>query len=241
MEERLQKYMARCGLASRRECEKIISQGKVTVNGKLILEMGKKINPSKDEIKVEGRLIVPETKKAYIILNKPVGYISTVSDPMGRPTILELIGDIGLRIFPVGRLDFDSQGLIILTNDGDFTYYLTHPKHGIKKEYRVLVSGSPKNEDIESLKRGINIDDYFTNPAEIININKEDGGSIFKVIINEGRNRQVRRMFDSIGHPVISLTRVSVGNITLGNLPLGSWRYLRQDEVDGIKGMIKYG
>jgi 23S rRNA pseudouridine2605 synthase len=236
--ERLQKYMARCGVASRRSCEKIIKQGRVSVNGQTVHEMGVKINPAIDIVRVDGKVISPEKEYIYILLNKPTGYITSVSDPLGRPTVLDLIGDVHSRIYPVGRLDYDSEGLLLLTNDGDLAYYLTHPKYEIKKEYYVKVIGNPREKDIETLRKGVNIGGYTTWPAQVERIKSSDNNSVFRIIIHEGKNRQVRRMFEAIGHPVVHLRREKLANLALGSLKVGDWRFLTQKEVEELKAIV---
>lgn len=241
LEERLQKYMARCGVASRRHCEKIINQGRVEVNGEIVVEMGVKINPFMDVIRVDGRIILPEEERVYILLNKPSGYITSVTDPQGRPTVLDLIDKIDSRIYPVGRLDFESEGLLILTNDGQLAYHLTHPKYEVQKQYRVMVHGQPNDNDIKTLQRGIDIGGYITRPARVVRKEIISNNSVFKVVIGEGKNRQIRRMFEAIGHPVIELRRERLGNINLGSLKLGEWRHLSQQELEGLRSMVLRG
>lgn len=238
MDERLQKYMARCGVASRRNCEKIINQGRVTVDGEIIRDMGVKINPNIHSVRVDGKLIKPESEKVYIILNKPSGYITTVRDPQGRPTALDLIDGIESRIYPVGRLDFESEGLLMFTNDGDLAYSLTHPKYEIKKRYFIIVHGYPGENKLKALREGIDIGDYITWPAEVIALGRRGEDGLYNVIIHEGRNRQVRRMFEAIGHPVKYLRREGLANIDLGNLELGRWRYLSEREVRALKNSV---
>jgi 23S rRNA pseudouridine2605 synthase len=239
LKERLQKYIARCGVASRRNSEKIIAQGRVSVNGKIVSAMGIKINPQVDLVRVDGRIITPETEGIYIKLNKPAGYITSVSDPQGRPTVLDLIGDIGSRIYPVGRLDYESEGLLILTNDGELAYCLTHPRYEIDKQYYVLVDGNPGYESIKSLRNGVDIGDHVTQPAKISKLGIEGRNSIYRVTISEGRNRQVRRMFEVIGHPVLYLKRERLGNISLGSLRSGEWRHLSISEIKSLKSLIE--
>jgi 23S rRNA pseudouridine2605 synthase len=238
LKERLQKYMARCGVASRRSSEKIIAQGRVTVNGKIVREMGTKIDPRLDLVRVDGKVITPDSEGIYIKLNKPAGYITSVSDPQGRPTVLDLIGDIGSRVYPIGRLDYESEGLLLLTNDGELAYRLTHPKYEIDKQYYVIVNGDPVYDSIKKLRRGVNIDGCTTKPAKISRLGMQEENSIYRVTIHEGRNRQVRRMFEAIGHPVIYLKRERLGNIVLGDLGLGEWRYLSIKEIKSLKNLL---
>ncbi|HHW70083.1 MAG TPA: rRNA pseudouridine synthase [Clostridiales bacterium] len=235
---RLQKYMAYCGVASRRKCEDIIAEGRVSVNGYTITDMGVKINPRKDIVKVDGITIEPEDKKIYIALNKPVGYISSVCDQFGRPTVLDLVDRKFGRLYPVGRLDYDSEGLILLTNDGDLAYRLTHPKFNISKEYNVEVDGLPTPYDIDKLRKGIFLEGRKTRPAIIELLKQSKNSSTFMIILKEGRNRQIRKMFDFIGHSVISLQRVRIANILLGNMQPGEWRHLTDEEIVVLKNNI---
>ena len=234
MEEiRLQKYMADCGVDSRRKCEQIILDGRVKVNGKTVTELGVKVTDN-DKVELNGELIKPVTKKVYIAMNKPVGYVTTVSDEFGRPTVMNLVEDeIFTRVYPVGRLDFDTEGLLIMTNDGDLTYKLTHPKHVIFKTYVAVLNEVPQPKDIEHLKKGVMVDGRKTQPAKL-NWLKDN---VIEISISEGRNRQVRKMFEAVGYEVISLQRISVGNINLGNIPLGRWRHLVPAEISYLKSL----
>jgi len=234
MEEvRLQKYMADCGVASRRKCEKIIIDGDVSVNDVTVTELGVKVTDN-DVVKVKGEIIKLVTKKVYIAMNKPVGYVTTVSDQFDRPTVLDLVQDeIFTRVYPVGRLDYDTEGLILLTNDGDITYKLTHPKHKIFKTYLATLNDIPNPKEIEKLKKGVLIDGRKTSPAKL-NWVKDN---IIEISISEGRNRQVRKMFESVGYNVESLKRISMGNILLGNIPLGRWRHLTKAEITYLSNL----
>lgn len=227
---RLQKYIAECGVASRRKSEELIKQGRVKVNGIPVSEMGVKVS-DEDVVEVDGRRISLEQKKVYIMLNKPVGYISSVRDQFSRNTVVDLIKGVKERIYPVGRLDYDTSGLLLLTNDGDFAFRLTHPKHEMKKTYIAEVEGVPDSNDIESFQNGLRIEDYVTSPAELTVLEKKKSSSIVKVVIHEGKNRQVRKMCDAIGHPVISLKRIAIGDLYLKSLPEGQWRYLKEEEI----------
>jgi len=227
---RLQKYIAECGVASRRKSEELIKQGRVKVNGITVSEMGVKVS-DEDVVEVDGRRISLEQKKVYIMLNKPVGYISSVRDQFSRNTVVDLIKGVKERIYPVGRLDYDTSGLLLLTNDGDFAFRLTHPKHEMKKTYIAEVEGVPDSNDIESFQNGLRIEDYVTSPAELTVLEKKKSSSIVKVVIHEGKNRQVRKMCDAIGHPVISLKRIAIGDLYLKGLPEGQWRYLKEEEI----------
>lgn len=232
--ERLQKYMASCGVASRRKCEEIIAEGRVKVNGVTVREAGHKIRPRKDRVTVDGREITPANKPVYIMLNKPVGYVSTVKDQFARPTVLDLVRGVKGRIYPVGRLDYDSEGLILLTNDGDFAYGLTHPRHRVDKTYIVEVLGKPSRKEIESIRKGVEIDGRMTSPADVRVESIQENKTTFRVVIHEGRNRQVRRMFDAIGYTVVSLKRTSIGKLQLGTLAPGKWRFLEDREVKDL-------
>lgn len=235
MEERLQKYLAKCGVASRRKCEEYILQGKVQVNGKTVTELGTKINPQKDKIKFENKEIQKEKKNIYILLNKPIGYVTTADDQFGRDTVLDLV-KVKERIVPVGRLDMYTSGALILTNDGDFIYKVTHPKHEINKTYTVTVKGIVKNNEVEQLRKGVNIDDYITKPAnvKILKTDAEKDISRLEITIHEGKNRQVRKMCESVGKKVIALHRSKIGNIEVKDLELGKWRYLSQSEIQKL-------
>jgi 23S rRNA pseudouridine2605 synthase len=234
MEERLQKYMARCGVASRRKCEELITTGKVKINNEVIKELGYKVNSSVDNVYVNGILITPEENKVYIALNKPEGYVSTVKDEKNRKTILDLVR-VNERIYPIGRLDYNTSGLIILTNDGEVYNRVIHPRNIVNKTYIAIVTGCLSHEDIYKLKNGIDIGGYITAPADI-QVQKEfNNKSEVKVTIHEGKNRQIRRMFEKINHPVIKLKRISVGKLILDDLELGKWRYLSNEEILYLK------
>ena len=237
MEERLQKYLAECGIASRRKCEEYILQGKVQVNGKTITELGVKVNPEKDKITFEGKNVKQEERKVYILLNKPIGYVTTSDEQFGRDKVLDLV-KVRERVVPVGRLDMYTSGALILTNDGDFVYKVTHPKHEITKTYTVTVKGIIKNEEVEQLRKGVKIDDYTTIPAKvkILKTDEEKDISRLEITIHEGKNRQVRRMCESVGRRVIALHRSKIGNIGVKDIELGKWRYLKDFEVKTLIG-----
>ena len=236
-EIRLQKYMAECGVASRRKCEELISQGKVKVNEKIVTELGTKINPDKDKVAFNGKALKYEDdEKVYILLNKPIGYVTTVKDQFSRDTVLDLI-KTNKRVVPVGRLDMYTSGAIILTNDGDFVYKVTHPKHEIEKTYNVTVKGVVTKEDIENLQKGVVIDEnYITKEANarILKIDKEKDISRIEIKIHEGKNRQVRKMCEAINKKVIALHRSKIGNIDVKDLKIGDWRYLKIKEVKNL-------
>lgn len=230
---RLQKYIADCGVASRRKAEELIKQGRVKVNGTVVTEMGTKVGDA-DLVEVDGKGIKPENKKVYILLNKPAGYVTTAKDQFGRPTVLDLLKGVRERVFPVGRLDYETTGLLILTNDGDFTYKMTHPKHEIEKTYVATIEGVPTNEEISRFEKGLMIDDYITAPAKLKILSQNNRKCVVEVTIHEGKNRQVRKMCETIGHPVLTLKRISLGKLSLGNLAEGSWRELSQQEVKSL-------
>ncbi|MGV8980336.1 pseudouridine synthase [Clostridium sp.] len=236
MEERLQKFMARCGVASRRKCEEVITQGRVKVNDVLVTELGQKVDPDKDSVYVDDKIIHIEENKVYIALNKPEGIVSTVKDEKDRKTILDLV-KTKERIYPIGRLDYDTSGLIILTNDGDIYNKVIHPRQAINKVYMALLEGCPNEEEISKFCNGIDIDGYITAEAKF-EMNKRIGfNSKVTITIHEGKNRQIRKMCDAIEHPVIALKRVSVGEITLGNMEKGEWRNLTEDEIKYLKNL----
>ena len=227
MEERLQKFLANAGIASRRKCEELILDGKVEVNGAIVTELGTKVS-EKDIVKYNGKIVKTEEEKIYILLNKPIGYVTTAKDQFNRDTVLDLI-KINKRIVPVGRLDMYTSGALILTNDGEFVNMLTHPKNEIDKTYNVTVKGNVTNEDIEQLQKGVKIDDeYITKPAKvkILKIDKEKNISRIQITIHEGKNRQVRKMCEAINKKVLALHRCKIGNIEVKDLKVGNWRYL---------------
>lgn len=229
--ERLQKILARAGIASRRKCEQLILDGRVTVNGRVVRELGVKADPHKDRITVDGRPIRAE-KHVYLMLYKPRGVVSTVSDPQGRKTVLDLIGnEVRERIFPVGRLDMDTSGLLLLTNDGELMHALLHPSRKIYKTYRAYVQGSVSREEVEQLQKGVQLEDGMTAPARVRKVRETEGRTLLEIAIHEGRNRQVRRMCEAVGHPVLSLRRVKFAFLTLGRLKAGEYRFLTWEEV----------
>ncbi len=234
--ERLQKYMARCGVASRRMAESIILSGRVKVNKKIVTELGTKIDEDNDKVFLDGKMLKPVKRLYYIMLNKPKGYVTTVKDEFDRKTVLELVADIDVRLYPVGRLDYDSEGLLLLTNDGDFTYKMTHPALHVPKKYHVVVEGTADLGHVLKLRQGVEIDGYMTRPAKVDIAETRERTTQLNITITEGKNRQIRRMCEAVGLPVIKLTRVSVGNVMLGNLPEGKWRHLTEAEINILKG-----
>lgn len=237
MEEvRLQKFLAECGIASRRKCEEFIEDGLVKVNGH-IATLGTKVNPDEDKVEYNGRLIKPSNKEyTYILLNKPIGVVTTAEDQFKRETVLDLV-KVKTRVVPVGRLDMYTSGALILTDDGDFIYKVTHPKHEINKTYTVTLVGIITDEDIEKLRQGVVIDEnYLTKPskAKILKIDSEKKISRVEITIHEGKNRQVRKMCEAIGKKVIALHRSKIGNLGVKDLKLGTWRYMTKKEVEAI-------
>jgi len=233
--ERLQKLIATAGIASRRHAEEMITAGHVTVNGKTVTELGSKADPERDHIKVKGKLINPLLKtreNIYVLLNKPRGYLSSVADAEGRPLVIELLPPSLGRLHPVGRLDFNTEGLLLLTNDGEFTNFITAARNRVQKVYEVKVKGVPPDEAIARLKRGVVLPDGTrTAPAQISRLSETDTNSWFEIKLHQGRNQQIRRMFDLIGYSVVKLRRVRIGFLLDGGLKTGEWRFLRADEV----------
>ncbi len=233
---RLQKYLALSGVASRRNAEKMIAEGRVAVNGTVITEMGVQVDELHDKITVDGALCHLEEEKHYLAYNKPMGEVTTVTDPEGRATVMDKFRDYPVRLYPVGRLDYDSEGLILLTNDGDLMNDLLHPSREVEKEYLVKVSNRVTEEEIRRLRAGVQLDDgRMTSPADVHLVRYEAFASVLLVSIHEGRNRQVRRMFSAVGHDVVSLKRVGFATIKLHDLPRGQWRRLTDVEVRKLK------
>ena len=232
---RLQKYLALCGVASRRNAEKMIAEGLVSVNGNTVTEMGVQVDETRDEVLVGGKRVTPETEKHYLAYNKPVGEVTTAHDPEGRATVMDRFTDYPVRLFPVGRLDYDSEGLILLTNDGDMMNRMLHPSNEVKKAYLTRVSNEVTDEEILRLKRGVLIDGRLTSPAEVRLVRREKLYTDLLITIHEGRNRQVRRMVEAVGHQVVHLKRVRFGPVLLGDLPSGMWRRLTPEEVMKLK------
>ncbi|NLN87913.1 MAG: rRNA pseudouridine synthase [Syntrophomonadaceae bacterium] len=231
---RLAKYLAQSGVASRRHAEDLIRAGQVTVNGTVVTEVVTLVDPKTDSIKVGNRRLYAEPL-FYVLLNKPAGYISTAHDPQGRPTVIELTADLPVRLHPVGRLDFDTEGLLLLTNDGEFTNLVTHPRYQIDKKYLVKVKGYVTDEEAAHLQQGVEVEDGMTAPAIIKLRNRNQMFTEMEITIHEGRKRQVKRMCAAVGHPVVNLTRTGLGFLELGPLKTGEYRLLSSDEVEGIK------
>lgn len=231
---RLQKYIAMSGAASRRAAETMINDGRVKVNGKKITEQGVKVEIGADNVSLDGKPLKIKNKKYYIMLNKPAGYVSTAKDQFDRPTVVDIIkNDIeDVRIFPVGRLDYETEGLLLLTNDGEFTNKVTHPKFHMDKTYIATIKGGISIGGINKLRSGVYIDDFKTSPAQAEILDAADGRTTVKITIHEGKNRQVRKMFEAVGCTVLGLKRIKIGTVELGNLPVGRWRHLTSHEVN---------
>ena len=251
MMKRLQVVLAQAGVASRRASERLVAAGRVRVNGRVIREQGVKVDPLHDVIEVDKRRVHPQEAKVYLLLHKPPGYVSTVSDPQGRRTVLDLV-QAAQRIYPVGRLDVDSEGLLLLTNDGEITNYLTHPRYEHEKEYLAQVEGTPSQESLRELRGGIELEDIITAPATIRAVSQPElpfrlpsiegrppaKTSWLQITIREGRKRQIRRMLQAVGHPVCRLVRVRMASLTLGDLQAGEWRHLSAEELADLRGSM---
>jgi len=238
MKERLQKIISRAGIASRRKAEELIIDGRVKVNNEIITELGSKADITKDRIAIDNEAISGPENKVYLLLNKPSGYICSRTDPENRPTVLDLFENIDERIFPVGRLDYDTEGLLVLTNDGAFSQVLQHPSSNIPRTYNVKVKELPKEEDLEKLRNGIYIDNIKTNRSKIKIINKLPKNTWLEVVLWEGRNRQIKKMFEAIGHRSLRIIRTEFGPLSLKDLAQGSYRFLNKKEINEV---IKFG
>lgn len=231
---RLQKFLAQCGVASRRKAEELIADGKVTVDGKTVKEMGVRVIPGKSRVTCMNKPVVEKAQLVYFLLNKPKGYVTTVSDPQGRPVVTSLLNNLKMRLFPVGRLDLDTEGALILTNDGDFAQKVQHPSHETNKTYEALIKGLPQKHLLEKLRTGVIIEGKKTYPAKISVTGKKGRNNLIKITIHEGRKRQVRKMFDHIGHPVLNLKRLAYGKLTLNTLASGKFRQLSSSDLKKI-------
>lgn len=234
---RLQKYMAQCGVASRRKSEKMIEEGLVKLNNKIVKEQGIDIDPTIDVVMVDEKIIELEEKKIYIILNKPLGYVTTMDDEKDRNIVTDLIEGVSERIYPIGRLDMDTSGLLLLTNDGMITNKITHPRNEVVKKYIAIVEGTPNKGELMKFRNGVIIDGKKTSPAKMKIVKNYETESILEIEINEGRNRQIRKMCEAINHPIKKLKRVSIGEIQLGGLQVCEWRYLDEEEMHYIKSL----
>ena len=241
MIERLQKYLAGAGIASRRKCEELILQGQVRVNNSVVTKLGTKVDPQKDIVEVKGKLVkYKEIKQySYILLNKPKGYLTSLSDPFGRPTVLDLLKGVKERVYPVGRLDYNSEGLLILTNDGELTNALTHPSKEVEKVYIVKLKGIPSSENLKILSKGVTLkNNYKLSPCSIYLLNTINGNAILKIKIKEGKKRQIRKMAEYIRHFVLELRRIRTGPISLKGVKPGEYRYLNKEEIKNLKKII---
>lgn len=234
-EIRLQKFLANNGVCSRRKAEEHILAGDVKVNGKVVTELGTKVDPLKDEVIFKDNKVGKVEKKVYILLNKPIGYVTTTKDQFDRDTVLDLV-KVKEKVLPVGRLDMYTSGALILTNDGDFVYQVTHPKHEIDKTYTVTIKGIVTEQDVELLKKGVKIEEYVTKPAKvkILKTDLEKNSSRLEITIHEGKNRQIRKMCEAVGYPVLALHRSKISGVDVKDLPLGKWRFLSKQEVERI-------
>ena len=237
---RLQKHLSECGIASRRKAEELIAAGKVKINGH-IAEIGARVDPKRDKVTVRGRAVVPVNEKVYIMLNKPRGFVTTMSDELGRKTVSDLVADAGNRIFPVGRLDRDSEGLLIMTNDGDFANKLTHPSSHVNKTYRVTVKGAAEEEQLLKMKEGILLDGRKTLPCDCFVAERKPDRTVLIFVLNEGRNRQIRRMCEAVGLEVLRLKRTEIAGVKLGMLPQGKWRPLNEREMRRLTNITQKG
>jgi 23S rRNA pseudouridine2605 synthase len=234
MQQRLQKILAKAGIASRRRAEELIKEGKVRVDGKVVTEMGTKVDPDAQDIECDGIHVAAREKKIYILLHKPAGFLSTVHDPQGRPIVTDLLPQVKERVYPVGRLDLDTEGALLLSNDGELAQKILHPSHEVNKTYVAKVKGKPNTKKLAALSRGITIEGRKTWPADIEVLQTKPQATTIKIIIHEGRKRQVRKMFDAVGHPVLQLKRTAYGQLELGDLRPGKYRFLSPEDIKMI-------
>jgi pseudouridine synthase len=239
MEIRLNKFLSQAGIASRREADRMIAEGRVKVNSKVVFELGHKIDDQKDKVEVDGRKVKKEQALIYLMLNKPKGYLVTLKDPIQRPTVKDLVVALKKKVIPVGRLDYDSEGLLLLTNDGELAYRLTHPRYKIRKTYLVKVRGEPNLSKLSKLEKGIFLDGKKTAPAKVLLLEGNPKKSLLKIEIHEGRKREVRRMCEFIGHRVLKLTRIGFAGLKLERLKSGKWRFLKPEEIKKLKKQVR--
>ncbi|MCC6143623.1 MAG: rRNA pseudouridine synthase [Candidatus Hydrogenedentes bacterium] len=237
---RIQKYLAECGVASRRASERLIEDGRVRVNGHMA-EIGQNIDPETDNILVDGKPVKHEEEKVYLVINKPVGSVTTASDTHGRRTVIDFVSSINARVFPVGRLDMDVEGVLILTNDGELAFRLTHPSYEVDKVYLVLVRGLMTAETAIRLEKGVELEDGLTAPAQAVILNEGERTTLVRLTLHEGRKREVKRMCAAVGHPVRRLQRIAFGNVQCKGLRPGEWRHLTRQELDGLKQLADLG
>jgi len=236
--KRINWILSAAGLTSRRKADTLILQGRVTVNGRVVRELGTRAIWGEDRIQVDGRDVPSPPEKIYLMLNKPFGYIASLEDPEGRPVVIDLIRDIKARVYPVGRLDFDSLGLLLMTNDGEWAYRLTHPRYRMPRTYKITVRGGVSHEAVNALENGVMLEDGPSGPARVSLITGQPQKTLLRMTITQGRSRQVRRMLEAVGYDVIHLIRIGYGNLELGNLKVGKYRFLEPDEVDGLKRSV---
>lgn len=236
--KRINWILSAAGLTSRRKADTLILQGRVTVNGRVVRELGTRAIWGEDRIQVDGRDVPSPPEKIYLMLNKPFGYIASLEDPEGRPVVIDLIRDIKARVYPVGRLDFDSLGLLLMTNDGEWAYRLTHPRYRMPRTYKITVRGGVSHEAVNALENGVMLEDGPSGPARVSLITGQPQKTLLRMTITQGRSRQIRRMLEAVGYDVIHLIRIGYGNLELGNLKVGKYRYLEPDEVDGLKRSV---
>lgn len=239
MEVRLQKLIAGTGLASRRKAEALITAGRVMVNGKVVTELGTKVDPDRDHVKVDGKHLSAAQPFVYLMLNKPKNVMSTLDDPGGRTTVKDYLRGVSVRVFPVGRLDFDSEGLMLLTNNGDLAQALLHPRYHVPKTYLIKVKGVLLDEEIKKLEQGVRLEDGMTSPAIVKKVRKVEANSWLEITIREGRKHQVKRMLETVGHPVIKLMRIRMGPLSLGNLESGEFRFLSDREANALREVVE--
>jgi pseudouridine synthase len=231
---RLQKFLAQCGICSRRKAEEYIQQGEVTVDGVVIHEMGVTVVPGISEVRFKGKVVAEKEPPVYYLLNKPRGYVTTLKDPQGRPIVTTLITDCPFRLFPVGRLDFDTEGALLLTNDGELAQKIQHPSHITDKTYEALVRGNPNGQALQRLEKGVMLEGKMTSPARLTRLAKKGGYTLMEIVIHEGRKHQVKKMFAHIGHPVVELKRTAYGKLRLGKLGIGKYRLLNRTDINRI-------
>ena len=234
---RLHKFLAVCGVASRRSAEKLVAAGRVSVNGNVVSNVRRGVDPETDDIRLDGKRVEPQSK-VYIMLNKPRGYLTTMYDPQGRRAVSELVENVPQRVFPVGRLDKDTEGLLLMTNDGEVAYRLTHPKFEIKKTYHAVVSGVVTEESLDKVRAGVQLSDGVTSPAEVRVLSHQGNSTSVEICITEGKKRQIRRMCSAVGHEVIELKRVATAGVVLGDVAPGKWRYLTPEEISQLRGPV---
>jgi len=239
MQIRLNKFLSQTGIASRREADRMIVEGRVRVNGRTIQVLGYKIDDARDRVEVDGKRVKKDENLIYLMLNKPSGYLVTLKDPFRRPTIKDLLPNLKKKVFPVGRLDYDSEGLILFTNDGELAYRLTHPRFKVKKTYLVRVTGSPDSTNLSRLERGILLEGRKTAPARISRLSDSPKRTLLRIEIHEGRKREVKRMCEAIGHRVLKLKRIGFAGLALGKLTNGNYRFLHQREIDNLKKLVR--